>query len=65
MPMQTLRIATRKSPLALWQAEYVRDRLCAAHPGLRVELVRLSTPGHKISDTPPFFEGRARACPGI
>ena len=33
---QILLIATRKSPLALWQAEYVRDRLVAAHPGLRV-----------------------------
>ena len=47
-----LRIATRKSPLALWQAEYVRDRLMAAHPGLRVELVKMSTQGDKILDSP-------------
>ncbi|HWS78672.1 MAG TPA: hydroxymethylbilane synthase, partial [Thermomonas sp.] len=31
--MTTLRIATRKSPLALWQTEHVADRLRAAHPG--------------------------------
>lgn len=47
-----LRIATRKSQLALWQAEHVRDRLMAAHPGLEVELVALSTKGDKIIDTP-------------
>ena len=53
--MQTitkLRIATRKSQLALWQAEHVRDRLMAANPGLDVELVALSTKGDKILDTP-------------
>ena len=47
-----LRIATRKSQLAMWQAEYVRDRLVAAHSGLEVELVPLSTKGDKILDTP-------------
>jgi hydroxymethylbilane synthase len=47
-----LRIATRKSPLALWQAEHVRDRLMAAHPGLRVELVTMSTRGDKLLDAP-------------
>jgi hydroxymethylbilane synthase len=52
MTRKTLRIATRKSPLALWQAEYVRDRLLAAHPGLRVELVRMATQGDKILDSP-------------
>ena len=40
-----LRIATRKSPLALWQAEHVAARLAQAHPGLRVELVGMSTQG--------------------
>ncbi len=48
----TLRIATRKSPLALWQAHYVRDRLLAQHPGLQVELVTMVTKGDKILDTP-------------
>ncbi|MGS2745157.1 hydroxymethylbilane synthase [Halomonas sp. LS-001] len=51
-PITKLRIATRKSQLALWQAEYVRDRLMAANPGLDVELVALSTKGDKILDTP-------------
>nr|WP_163501597.1 hydroxymethylbilane synthase [Halomonas socia] len=48
----TLRIATRKSLLAMWQAEHVRDRLMAVHPGLEVELVAMSTRGDKILDTP-------------
>ncbi|MBI5450883.1 MAG: hydroxymethylbilane synthase [Gammaproteobacteria bacterium] len=47
-----IRIATRKSPLALWQAEHVRSRLQQAHPGLRVELVTMTTEGDKILDTP-------------
>ena len=52
MSNKTLRIATRKSPLALWQAEFVRDRLIAAHPGLEVELVRMTTQGDKVLDSP-------------
>ncbi len=48
----TLRIATRKSQLALWQAEYVRARLIEAHPDLEVELVTFTTQGDKILDTP-------------
>jgi hydroxymethylbilane synthase len=53
LPMkQLLRIATRKSPLALWQAEHVKARLQQAHQGLEVELVTMSTRGDKILDTP-------------
>ena len=52
MSNKTLRIATRKSPLALWQAEHVRDRLLKAHAGLTVELVRMTTQGDKILDSP-------------
>ena len=48
----TLRIATRKSPLALWQAEHIKARLQAMHAGLTVELVTFSTQGDKILDTP-------------
>src|SRR5690349_24678883 len=48
--MQTLRIATRKSPLALWQSEHVAARLRAAHPGLQVELVPMSTRGDQVLD---------------
>jgi len=47
-----LRIGTRKSPLALWQAEHVRARLCALHPDLEVELVTMTTEGDKILDAP-------------
>jgi hydroxymethylbilane synthase len=47
-----VRIATRKSPLALWQAEHVAARLKAAHPGLEVELVRMVTRGDKLLDAP-------------
>ncbi|WP_290651263.1 hydroxymethylbilane synthase [Aquisalimonas sp.] len=52
MPGEILRIATRKSPLAVWQAEHVAGQLRAAHPGLRVELVRMSTRGDRITDAP-------------
>lgn len=50
--MQTLKIATRQSPLALWQAEHIRDRLQAIYPELKVELVKFVTQGDKILDTP-------------
>jgi hydroxymethylbilane synthase len=50
--MNRLRIGTRKSPLALWQAEHVRARLTAAHPGLEIELVKMSTEGDRILDAP-------------
>ena len=47
-----LRIATRKSPLALWQAEHVKARLEARFPDCRIELVGLSTRGDRILDAP-------------
>lgn len=52
MTTPSLRIATRKSPLALWQAEYVKARLQQLHPELTVELVGFTTRGDKILDTP-------------
>ena len=52
MSTEPFRIATRKSPLALWQAEHVRERLRAAHPGLEVELVTMSTKGDRVLDSP-------------
>ena len=52
MPENTIRIATRKSALALWQAEHVRALLEQAHPAIRVELVQMSTQGDRILDTP-------------
>ena len=50
--MDRLRIGTRKSPLALWQAEHVRALLTAAHPGLAIELVTMTTEGDHILDAP-------------
>jgi len=52
MTESSLRIATRKSPLALWQANHVRDALLARNPGLKVELLTMTTQGDKILDTP-------------
>jgi hydroxymethylbilane synthase len=48
----TIRIATRKSPLAKWQANHVADLLRALEPGLRVELHELMTRGDKILEVP-------------
>lgn len=50
MSISPLRIATRKSPLALWQAEHVAQRLRDAHPGLEVGLLPLSTRGDEVLD---------------
>ncbi len=50
--MKTLRIATRKSQLALWQAEFVKAELIKHHPDLQVELLPISSRGDKILDVP-------------
>jgi hydroxymethylbilane synthase len=47
-----IRIATRRSPLALWQAEHVAERLERIFPGYRTELVKMTTQGDKILDAP-------------
>lgn len=52
MTKRVVRIATRKSALAMWQAEYVKHALETAHPQLQVELLPMSTKGDKILDTP-------------
>jgi hydroxymethylbilane synthase len=52
MSSREIRIATRKSALALWQAEYVKTRLEQAHPGLRVTLVPMVSRGDKLLDSP-------------
>ena len=49
---KTLKIATRQSPLALWQANYVKDRLQQQYPDLTVELVPMVTKGDVILDSP-------------
>ena len=52
MSSREIRIATRKSALALWQAEYVKARLEQAHPGLIVTLVPMVSRGDKLLDSP-------------
>lgn len=47
-----LRIATRQSPLALWQARHVADRLEAVHSGLHCELVGMTTKGDRFLAAP-------------
>jgi hydroxymethylbilane synthase len=52
MNKHTVRIATRKSALALWQAEYVKAKLEHFHPDINVELLPMTTKGDIILDTP-------------
>jgi hydroxymethylbilane synthase len=52
MNKKTLRIATRKSPLALWQTQRVHDALLEIHPTLQIEILKITTQGDKILDTP-------------
>lgn len=52
MSTREIRIATRKSALALWQADYVKARLEQAHPGLVVTLVPMVSRGDKLLDSP-------------
>ena len=47
-PIERVAIATRRSRLALWQAEHVKQRLEALYPGLSVELLPLSTRGDEL-----------------
>lgn len=52
MNKQSIRIATRKSQLALWQAEHVATRLREHYPGLQVELLTMTTQGDRVLDSP-------------
>ena len=52
MKNQLIKIATRKSALALWQAHHVQDLLREAHPGIEIELVKIVTEGDRITDRP-------------
>lgn len=49
--MKTIRIATRNSPLALWQAAFVRDELMKIHQDLSVEIIGMTTKGDQLLDT--------------
>ena len=48
--MKEMRIGTRGSPLALWQANWVKESLSKAYPQLRISLVRVTTKGDKLVD---------------
>lgn len=50
--MNQLSIATRKSPLAMWQAEFVKAQLLQQHPQLAIELIGMSTQGDVLLDVP-------------
>jgi len=52
MANRTLRIATRSSALALWQAEFIKVELERLNDGITVELVKIKTQGDKILDVP-------------
>ncbi len=52
MPRMRLRIASRNSPLAMWQAEFVKSRLERAHSGLGVEIVGFTTTGDRLLHSP-------------
>ena len=49
---RVLTIATRESPLAMWQAEFVQGILQRAHPGLEVKLLGMTSHGDQILDVP-------------
>lgn len=50
--MKVVRIGTRGSPLAVWQAEWIRSRLAALHPQYEAEVTKIKTTGDKITDVP-------------
>ncbi|HBF35352.1 TPA: hydroxymethylbilane synthase [Candidatus Sumerlaeota bacterium] len=57
--VRNLKIGTRGSPLALWQAEWVREQLQAVHPEIQIELVTIRTQGDLVLDTPlPLIGGK-------
>ena len=55
--MKILKIATRNSPLALWQAEHVKQKLTDLYPELKVELVSMTTEGDRFLDAPLIAVG--------
>ena len=50
--ISVLKIATRKSPLAIWQAEFVKSKLASLYPDLKIELVKMTTQGDQILNSP-------------
>ncbi|MGA0844712.1 MAG: hydroxymethylbilane synthase, partial [Arenicellales bacterium] len=54
---ERIRIGTRKSDLAMWQAMFVHDALRGAHPGIDVELIGITTEGDRTLDVPLAEKG--------
>ncbi len=52
LEIDKIRLGTRGSPLALWQANWIKDQLEETHDGLKVELIQIKTTGDKIQDAP-------------
>ncbi len=57
MPGNVLRLATRRSQLAGWQARHIAERLSAIHPGMAIELVEVVTTGDRTRDRRPSLIG--------
>ena len=55
--MKKIKIATRKSPLAIWQAKYVKEKLIKAHLDIEIELVSMQTEGDRFLESPLFNVG--------
>ena len=55
--MKKIKIATRKSPLAIWQAKYVKEELIKAHVDIEIELVSMQTEGDRFLESPLFNVG--------
>lgn len=55
--MKKIKIATRRSPLAIWQAEYVKKELIRNHSDIEIQIVRIQTEGDRFLDAPLFDIG--------
>ena len=55
--MKKIKIATRKSPLAIWQAKYVKEELIKAYVDIEIELVSMQTEGDRFLESPLFNVG--------
>ena len=55
--MKKIKIATRRSPLAIWQAEYVKKELIRNHSDIEIQIVRIQTEGDRFLDEPLFDIG--------
>ena len=58
--LKSLKIASRESPLALWQSEFIKASLEALYPDLQIEIVGMTTKGDQILDVPLAKVGERR-----